>query len=163
MRIWYEVFSKVCRENSRFIKIWRRIQGTLHEFRKMLYRKSKYTLHIKQLFSGKHALYEVKPNRPQVTIQYGACALHAGWLRRTHALSLSFSLVRFNNYCFSTATTGKRTLHNVTLYVHCLSCLIWQLLTSILSSLSSYVHTFYFVLMFLVVYLWKKPTLYFLI
>jgi len=27
-----------------------------------------------------------------------------------------------NTYCFSTATTVTRTLFNVTLYVHCLSC-----------------------------------------
>jgi len=26
----------------------------------------------------------VKPNRPQVTIQQGACALHAGWLRQEY-------------------------------------------------------------------------------
>jgi len=28
-----------------------------------------------------------------------------------------------NNYCFSTATIVMRTRINVTLYVHCLSCL----------------------------------------
>jgi len=47
--------------------------------------------------------------------QYGACALHAGYLRlQTHALK------KCNIYCFSTATVVARTRLNVTLHVQCL-------------------------------------------
>ena len=51
--------------------------------------------------------------------QYGACALHAGYLRlQIHTLRLC------NTHCFATATLVARTRLNVTLYIHCLSCLV---------------------------------------
>ena len=61
----------------------------------------------------------VGPDRPQMTIKYGACALHTAYLRlqaHTHKLKMC------NNYCFSTARTGTRTRLSVTLYVHRLYC-----------------------------------------
>ena len=46
-------------------------------------------------------------------LQYGACALHAGYLRlQTHTLRLC------NIHCFPTATMVARTRLNVTLYVY---------------------------------------------
>ena len=54
--------------------------------------------------------------------QYGTCALHAGYLR------LQIHTVRScNTHCFSIATTVDRTRLNVTLYVHCLSCLLLRI------------------------------------
>jgi hypothetical protein len=54
----------------------------------------------------------------QATWQYGACALHAGYI------SLQIYTPRLcNTHCFSTATMVERTRLNFTLYVHCLSCL----------------------------------------
>jgi len=51
--------------------------------------------------------------------KYGACTLHTGYLRlHMHILRLC------NTHCFSTATMVARRRLNVTLYVHCLSCLI---------------------------------------
>jgi hypothetical protein len=47
------------------------------------------------LFDENHDVYEVmcesrvEPDRPQVTVQYGACALHAGYLRlQTHTQNM---------------------------------------------------------------------------
>jgi hypothetical protein len=54
--------------------------------------------------------------------QYGACALHAGYLRlKIHTVKLC------NTCCFSTATMVARTRLNSTLYVICLYCwiLLW--------------------------------------
>jgi hypothetical protein len=51
--------------------------------------------------------------RSQMTIQYGACSLHAGY---RHTLRIC------NTYCFSTTTMVTRTPLDVTLYVHWLSC-----------------------------------------
>ena len=61
----------------------------------------------------------VEPDRPQMT-WYGACVLHVGYLRlhaRTHTHTIC------NTDCSPTTTTDARTRPNVTLYVHCLSCL----------------------------------------
>jgi len=56
----------------------------------------------------------------QATRQCGACALHAGYLSlHTHTLRLC------NIYRFSSATTVVRTRLSVTLYIHCLSCMIY--------------------------------------
>ena len=56
--------------------------------------------------------------------KYGACALHAGYLRlKIHTLMLC------NTHCFSTATIFPRTRLNVTLYVHSLSCFVYKHLT----------------------------------
>jgi hypothetical protein len=48
----------------------------------------------------------------------GTCT-HARALTRTHRQ-------KCNTYCFSTAIIVARTRLNVTLYVHCLSCLVWE-------------------------------------
>jgi len=38
--------------------------------------------------------YIVQPDRPQMTIQYGACALHAGYLRvQTHTQNIEYILL----------------------------------------------------------------------
>ena len=51
--------------------------------------------------------------------KHGACALHAGYLRlHMHKPRLC------NSHCFSKATMVVWRRLNVTLYVHCLSCLI---------------------------------------
>jgi hypothetical protein len=71
--------------------------------------------------------------------------------RITKARIYTHTHVIFKTYCFSKATIDTRTGHNVMLYVHYLSCLIWLL--TIFSLLFSYAHGFYCVLMFLVVYL----------
>ena len=54
------------------------------------------------------------PDRPQVTIEYGACTLHAGQLRQEYRHTLRI----FNTYCFSAATMVSRKCLNVTLYVN---------------------------------------------
>jgi hypothetical protein len=49
-----------------------------------VYRKSKYRFYVQKLFLKNYAIYEimwknmVQSDRPQITVQYGACALHAG-------------------------------------------------------------------------------------
>jgi hypothetical protein len=59
------------------------------------------------------------PTAGQDTWQYGACALHAGYLRlQTHTLMLC------NTHYFSTATMVARTRLDVTLYVEC----VWNLM-----------------------------------
>jgi hypothetical protein len=56
---------------------------------------------------------------------FGACALHAGYVRlqarkRTHTHTHTpDTRIRF---CFSSAKMVSRTRLNVTFYVHCLSC-----------------------------------------
>jgi hypothetical protein len=66
------------------------------------------------MFSPEHrAVYEtmwkntVKPDKPQMSIQYGAFALHARYLSLQHALIIC------NTYCFLTATMVTRTRLNV--------------------------------------------------
>ena len=57
----------------------------------------------------------------QTTGQYGACALHAGYLRiQTHTHTHTHRIC--NSNCFYTTTMIARTHLNVTVYVHCLSC-----------------------------------------
>ena len=54
--------------------------------------------------------------------KYGACALHTGYLK------LNMPILRLcNTHCFSKATMVARRRLSVTLYVHCLSCLILYL------------------------------------
>ena len=56
----------------------------------------------------------VESGRPQM--QYGACALHTGYLGlQTHTLSLC------DTHCFSTATLVSRKRFNVAFYIHYLS------------------------------------------
>ena len=60
------------------------------------------------------AVYEiiVESDRPQI-IQYGACALHAAYLRpNTHTHTHTHTICNF--YCFSTATIVAGTRHTVT-------------------------------------------------
>ena len=46
----------------------------------------------------------VQPDRPQTTIQYGACALHAGYLRlHTHTYAECVTLIAFPRQWFSRA------------------------------------------------------------
>jgi len=46
----------------------------------------------------------VEPDRTEVTVKYGACALHAGYLRlQTNTLKIC------NTYCFTKATVVTRT------------------------------------------------------
>jgi hypothetical protein len=56
--------------------------------------------------------------RPQMRIWFGACSLHFGYP------SLQIHIQIFNTHCFSTAAVVARTRLIVTLYVHCLSCVI---------------------------------------
>jgi hypothetical protein len=51
-------------------------------------------------------------------LQYGACALHDGYLR------LQTNSQNIDTYCFSTAEMVTRARLSVTLYAHCLSCLV---------------------------------------
>jgi hypothetical protein len=67
-------------------------------------------------FMGKCRMNIVERGWPQR--QYGACALHAGYLRlQIHTLMLC------NTHCFFTTTMVTRKRLNVTLHAHCLSCL----------------------------------------
>jgi len=56
-------------------------------FQTIVIEKNKNTFRVELLFLESRAVYEimwenmVKPVRPQMTVQYGACALHAGILR----------------------------------------------------------------------------------
>jgi hypothetical protein len=51
-----------------------------------------------------------------MTIQYGACALHAGYVRlQTHTQNMQYILL-------STANMAKRTYLDAALYANCLSC-----------------------------------------
>jgi len=76
-------------------------------------------------YSGKIVL---EPDRPQMAMQYGACA---GMLmtKATHTLRICSS------YFFSTGKMVTRTQHSVTLYVHCLSCFRFLLLLHSLSQI----------------------------
>ena len=75
------------------------------------------------LFFENQAVYEimwkniVEPGRPRMTMWRMRIA--AGFLRlQIHTLRIC------NTHCFSTATMVVRTRLDVTLYVHCLSCLL---------------------------------------
>ena len=48
-----------------------------------------------------------EPERPQMTIQYGACAL--------------YTIIIRNAYCFTTVTAVRRMSRNITSYAHCSS------------------------------------------
>ena len=88
----------------------------------------------------------MKTERPQMTSQYGECALHAG-IVRLHAFMRNYTPTRPGTYMRARTHAhtdeykydvmlfrGKndsRTRLSVTLYVHCVSCL-FQLLMSVL-------------------------------
>ena len=59
----------------------------------------------------------VEPDRPRMTIWRMRMAYWIPKATNTHTLRIC------NTYCFSTATMVARRRPNVTLYVHCLSCL----------------------------------------
>jgi hypothetical protein len=138
-QIWYFLyFSKLCRENSSFIKIgqkWR-----------VLYMKTntQFWSYVAQLFLAweifqrkvvekirtpilssitvfeNHAIYEICGKILQSKAghrQHGACAFHAGYLRlQTNVFGIC------NTYCFSTAIKVSWTRVNVKLYVQYLPC-----------------------------------------
>jgi len=61
---------------------------------------------------------EVELDRPQVTISYGTCALHAGYLRlQTNTQSMQYLLL-------SIAKMVVRTRSSVMLYVQYFLCLV---------------------------------------
>jgi hypothetical protein len=57
----------------------------------------------------------VQPDRPQMTMQYGAC-----WTPKASKHKLRIR----NTYSFSTAAIVSRTRPYVTLYIHCMTCLM---------------------------------------
>jgi len=67
----------------------------------------------------------VEADRPQMTIQNSTEKL---WLKKVYR----HILIRFNTYCFSTATVLMQTCLNIMLYVHCLPCLSLLLLVFII-------------------------------
>jgi len=73
-------------------------------------------------FAENRAVYEitrkivVQPDRPQMTIQYGACSLEE--VKNTHIHSEHSNLTLFST------TIVTRMRFNVTFHIHCLSCLI---------------------------------------
>jgi hypothetical protein len=58
----------------------------------------------------------VQPDRPQMTVQYGACALRAGYLRLIDPQSVYVTLITFPHDLW----LRERALV-LRLYVHCLS------------------------------------------
>jgi hypothetical protein len=71
------------------------------------------TFYVQTLLSKNGALYEtmwrntVNPDRTQMTLYYGACTLHAGYLRLRHTIGI------YSSYCFSTEKIIMRTRLNV--------------------------------------------------
>jgi N-acetyl-gamma-glutamylphosphate reductase len=100
--------------NTRFYHISLNSSENEKCFRQNLYRKSKHVLCSVVFFPENCANYEamlqnvVQPDRSHMTIQYGACALHAGCLKLKHTLRVS------NTCCFSTATVVDVTLRVIT-------------------------------------------------
>ena len=69
--------------------------------------------------------YILKPGRPQM----GVWRMRIGcWITK-----VKHTLTACNNYCFPTTTMVARTRLNITLYVHCMSCVYVALLTSLYS------------------------------
>jgi hypothetical protein len=66
----------------------------------------------------------VQPDRPRTTIQYGACALHAGQLR------LQMHAQIYNTHCFCTATMVTHSCLIVTFAYICLFCCVVFRLTN---------------------------------
>ena len=94
----------------------------LEMFQTKVVQKIKTQIFVQELlFSFNRAVYEIKwkktveRGRPQMTIW---CMRTACWIPK------AINTLRFcNTRCFSTATVVARTRLNLTLYVHCLSCL----------------------------------------
>jgi len=136
----FEYFSKICRENSGFIKIgqertalhvktnihfWSYLAHFFSEwemFQTKVAEKIKTHILCSVTFSENRAIYETmweniveRGHR----WEFGVCALHARNLRLQ-----TLTLTMCNTFPFSTATMVTRARLNVTLqYVHCLSCL----------------------------------------
>ena len=68
----------------------------------------------------------VEPGRPQITVW---CMRIACWI----ANSTNIHSKICNSYCFSTAAMVTLTCLSVTLYVHCLSCIIFWFFSLIFS------------------------------
>jgi hypothetical protein len=107
----FDDFSKIRRENSNFHLNLKRITGTLHEYlctfmiisrwillrmRNVSHKSCRVNQNTHFMFNNSfpetRAVYEIKwkntvqPDRPKMTILYGACALHVGYLRlQTHS------------------------------------------------------------------------------
>jgi len=106
---------------SNFVQLfseWKNFQ------KKKLYGKSKHILCSITFFSKivpfMRLIWKILYSRAGHRWQYGACALHAGYLRlQMHTLKLC------NTHCFSTKTMAARTPLNVTLYVQYTACLVF--------------------------------------
>ena len=148
----FEYFSKICRENSSFMKIW---QGVFYIETSTLYIKTN-TLYIKtnthflsyltqfflktRNFADKfvekiktHILCPVnfiqKPCRLWENVEKYCTAGETIYACSMHAgyIRLQTDTQNIRN-CFSTVTTVARRLLNVTLYVHCLPCYLKYIL-----------------------------------
>ena len=134
----FEYFPQNCRENSSSVKLWPQqpvlhMKTYVHLWQYLVQFFSQWWMFQTKIVQkiGTHILCwitffqkschlwdnvekYVQPGRPQMTIQYGACALHVVHLR-LHTQRLCIY------YCFSTATMFRRKRRNFTLYVHCSS------------------------------------------
>ena len=138
--LWNLIFETFFENLSRKFKLYYNltgITGTLHEdictfmtshwnlltmrnFSRKSRREKQNTFYVLYYFCPKIARFtwknKVEPERPQMTIKYGAYALHAGWIGYRHTLRISHS------YCLSTATVVRWRSLNMTLYVRYISC-----------------------------------------
>ena len=66
----------------------------------------------------------IKPDSPQMIIQYGTFSCRITKAANTHTHTHTHTRARriCNTYCFSIATIVTRTRLNVKSFVHCLSC-----------------------------------------
>jgi hypothetical protein len=139
----FEDFSKICHENSSFIKLdkdngyftWRPIyifiisRSFLLIMRNVSYKsctENQNTYFVFRNFFSETALFMRKCGKIMYSMpghghgwQYGACALHA---TNTHTHTHTHTHSLWNTHSFSTAIMFVRTHLNVTKYVHCLSC-----------------------------------------
>ena len=86
-------------------------------------------------YSGKIV---VEPDRPQMAIQYGACAgmlMTKATHTHTHTQTHTHTLRICSSYFFSTGTMVTRMQHSVTLCVHYPSCFLFLLLLHSLSQI----------------------------
>ena len=146
--IWCEYFSKICRENSNFIKIWQEKRTLYLKTNTHLWSYLAQFFFEWEIFQAKvvekiksHILCPIKfsitsafnvgmlkniveASRPQMSI----------W----HMLDTKVyehTLRIYNTYCFSIATVVKRTCLNIKLYIQCLSCIIISQKTRILENI----------------------------
>jgi len=139
--LYFKNFQKSSEEIQVSLKFGR-IKGTLHENQYIFFISSRSFLLRMRNFSDKicrenqnthfmfsnfffenRAVYEkkwkkfVEQGRAGHRRHYGACALHARYLKlQIHTRRL------FNNHCFSTTIMVTRTRLSVTLFIHFLSC-----------------------------------------